>query len=109
MDNRARRELYCLVENEDKPFKVIAVVDNDVADLKILVQQAKKNGTLRDADATDLVLFKVITVIHRDQRQCRSSCILDSFTNQSTSTPLTPSTNVYHRNLAISSHNMLMS
>jgi regulator of extracellular matrix RemA (YlzA/DUF370 family) len=63
MDNHARRELYCIVENEDKAFKVIAVVDNDVADLKILVQQAKKNGTLRDADATDLVLFKVITSI----------------------------------------------
>jgi regulator of extracellular matrix RemA (YlzA/DUF370 family) len=51
MDNRTR-ELYCLVENEDKAFKVIAVVDNDVADLKILVQQAKKNGTLRNTDAT---------------------------------------------------------
>jgi hypothetical protein len=59
MADDARRTLYCLVKCENVVLKVTAFVDNDIADLKKLVKQEKKNGTLRDADAANLVLFKV--------------------------------------------------
>ena len=63
MADDARLTLYCLVEGGDGlPFKVKATVNDDVGDLKNGIQHERRNGALRDVDATDLTLWKVGTM-----------------------------------------------
>jgi hypothetical protein len=59
MADDTQRELYCLVEGDQLAFRVTAYVDNDVEDLKKLVQMAKKRGSLRDVEPANLKLSKV--------------------------------------------------
>ena len=102
-----RRALYCLVEDENVVFKVTAPVNNHcIEDLKNLVQQEKKNGTLRNVDTSDIILSKVNTL----QRSAPMLQLapFDSCTPLFSSDPLKPFTTAYHRK-AVSSHNMLLS
>jgi Crinkler effector protein N-terminal domain len=63
MADDALRTLYCLLESGDGvPFKVKASVDDDIGDLQKMVQHERRNGALRDVDATDLTLWKVSTM-----------------------------------------------
>jgi hypothetical protein len=62
MADDAHREFYGLVEGERLAFRVTASVDNDVEDLKKLVQLEKKRGSLHDIDAAALILWKVTTL-----------------------------------------------
>jgi hypothetical protein len=62
MADDAHREFYGLVEGERLAFRVTASVDNDVEDMKKLVQLEKKRGPLRDIDAAALILWKVTTL-----------------------------------------------
>jgi len=82
MADDADRELYGLVEGDRVAFRVTASVDNDVEDLKQLVQM-KKKGSLRDVDAEDLILWKVITL-----QMSTSTLQLTSFRQLHTPVPL---------------------
>ena len=59
MTDDTQRELYCLVDGDQLPFRVTASVENDVEDLKKLVQMAKKRSSLRDVEPANLKLSKV--------------------------------------------------
>jgi len=54
--------LWCLVKGDTSLFKVETTPEHDIADLKALIQEERKNGVLGRVDATDLVLWKVCTV-----------------------------------------------
>jgi hypothetical protein len=62
MADDTHREFYGLVEGDRLAFRVTASVDNDVDDLKKLVQLEKKRGSLRDVDPANLDLSKVTTL-----------------------------------------------
>ena len=51
--------LWCLVDGDSRPFKVTALDDADVTDLKKLIKEEGKKGILCDVDAKDLDLWKV--------------------------------------------------
>jgi hypothetical protein len=51
--------LWCLVEGDSTPFKITAPPNIDIDDLKKLVRENKDKSSLRDVNASDLVLFKV--------------------------------------------------
>lgn len=53
------RTLWCLIEGESTPFKVMAHLNTDINDLKKVVREERKNGALRNVDASDLILWKV--------------------------------------------------
>jgi hypothetical protein len=55
----AHRTLWCLIESNPSPFEVTAPANASVDHLKRLVQKERKNGALRNVDASDLVLWKV--------------------------------------------------
>ena len=54
-------QLWCLVQDESTPFKirVMSPTHIDVHDLKELILDRGKAGTLKDVDAKDLTLWKV--------------------------------------------------
>ena len=59
MSDVAPRSLWCLIDGESTPFKVIAPLNTDIYNLKELVREMGKNRTLRNVLAKDLVLWKV--------------------------------------------------
>jgi hypothetical protein len=55
------RVIYRLIRGDSKVFKVKASVNNDVIDLKALVQTERKYGALRDVNPADLRFWQVST------------------------------------------------
>jgi len=51
--------ISCLIQGDSEVFKVKASVDNDVMDLKALVQKQRKYGALRKVDPAELRFWKV--------------------------------------------------
>ena len=74
MANDPSHVLYCLIKDDSNPFKVTAPVDASIIDLKNLVWEERKHGVLRDidADAVDLVLWKVSSEGLADSSQLTS-------------------------------------
>lgn len=59
MADDSRRELWCLIKNNSTAFRVTPLCKASIDELKGLIWEKRKNGVLRDVDATDLVLWKV--------------------------------------------------
>jgi hypothetical protein len=55
------RVINCLTRVDNKVFRVEASIDNDLMDLKTLVQKERKYGALRDVDPANLMLWLVST------------------------------------------------
>ena len=53
------RTLWCALDDDYVPFVVTASVNTNIAQLKKLVLEERKNASLRGVDAADLVLWKV--------------------------------------------------
>ena len=53
--------LWCLVEGDSTPFKVIAPLNADIDDLKTLVRERGINVAERTILAKDLTVWKVST------------------------------------------------
>ena len=62
MAETAQYELWCLVEGDGAAFSVIVPTNTSVSQLKELIRDKAKTGTLRDVDAKDLALWKVSTL-----------------------------------------------
>jgi hypothetical protein len=58
----AQYRLWCIVEDDAAPFLVTVPTNAYINDLKKLIKEERKNGILKDVDATDLVLWKVSTL-----------------------------------------------
>ena len=61
MADNANCVLWCLVDGKDTPFKIRVPINFDIGDVKELVKEKRKNGILREIDATDLVLWNMST------------------------------------------------
>ena len=59
MANVASLKLRCFIKGDSIPFRVTPAGEAEIDDLKDLVWERKKNGVLRDTDASDLVLWQV--------------------------------------------------
>ena len=61
MANDTHRELWCFIKakSDSKPFRVTPLREASIDELKDEVWKKRRNGALRGADATDLVLWKV--------------------------------------------------
>ena len=55
----APRRLLCIIAGEPALFRVQTTGSMDIIDLKILIKENRKNGTLLNVDATDLAFWKV--------------------------------------------------
>ena len=53
------RALFCLIQDDPNPFKVTVSTSETISSLSRAIREERKNGTLRDVDAVDLVLWKV--------------------------------------------------
>ena len=51
--------LWCNVKGDPALTKVKPGINDDISDLKELIQSKHENGVLRGIDAADLVLYKV--------------------------------------------------
>jgi hypothetical protein len=63
LDDDASLRLRCLIEGEAAIFPVTVAENKDISDLKILVHEKIKNGTLRTILAKDLVFLKVSNIL----------------------------------------------
>ena len=59
-DNALDRALWCLIEGETVPFNVKVPISETIDDLKVLIWEKRKN-TLRDIDASRLIVLKAST------------------------------------------------
>jgi hypothetical protein len=56
----------CLVEGDDKLFTIDCPLTTPIVVLKKLIREERKNGLLRNIDATDLTLWKVRVTMDSD-------------------------------------------
>jgi hypothetical protein len=57
-----RLKLSCLIEGEDIVFPVTTVCDDEVSDLKELIQSERARGSLKDIGPHTLELWKVSVI-----------------------------------------------
>jgi len=58
-DTHLELELWCLIKGDSKMFDVTPLRTTRISRLKDLIWEKRKNGALKNTDATDLVLWKV--------------------------------------------------
>jgi hypothetical protein len=58
--------LWCLVEEDNTLFPIIASPALSVGQLKDLIKEKRKHGALSNIDATDLTLWKVRVTMASD-------------------------------------------
>ena len=67
----AAHKFWCLVQGSSKPFEVIAPVNASINRLQELVRKKKrKYVALRNADANDLILWKVGMLWNQGKVNC---------------------------------------
>ena len=74
MANDTHRELWCFIKTkgDSKPFRVTPLREASIDELKDEVWKKRRNGVLRDVNATDLVLWKVSSKGLADSSQLTS-------------------------------------